>query len=227
VACDCSAGPSQGPRIRITALSYLSQVHEQSAQVKQSNRSFRHNETGLSCACIGGGVEWEATGLQCFHPGLLFIASEGRQLTHSQVGRLLQKAPMHSDAETLEGGTLPQRPLVLLVEDEAPLRQMTAVVLRRLGYRVQEASSGEEALDLAQAGRDKIDLLITDVLMPGMSGRELAEVLQARDAGLKVLFLSGRAVGRQSVAHTGTAFLQKPFTVDAVSKKIKEVLDPR
>ena len=160
-------------------------------------------------------------------PGLLFIASEGRQLTHSQVRRLLQKAPMHSDAETLEGGTLPQRPLVLLVEDEAPLRQMTALVLRRLGYRVQEASSGEEALDLAQASRDKIDLLITDVLMPGMSGRELAEVLQSRDAELKVLFLSGRAVGRQSVANTGTAFLQKPFTVDAVSKKIKEVLDPR
>ena len=104
---------------------------------------------------------------------------------------------------------------------------MTALVLRRLGYRVQEASSGEEALSLAQANRDKIDLLMTDVLMPGMSGRELAEVLQSRDPGLRVVFLSGRAEGRQSVAHTETAFLQKPFTVDAVSKKIREVLDRR
>jgi two-component system, cell cycle sensor histidine kinase and response regulator CckA len=134
---------------------------------------------------------------------------------------------MHSDAETPEGGNLPQRPLVLLVEDEASLRQMTALVLRRLGYRVQEASSGEEALDLAQHNPDKIDLLMTDVLMPGMSGRALAEVLRSRDAGLKVLFLSGRTVGRQSVEHTETAFLQKPFTVDAVSKKIREVLDRR
>ena len=134
---------------------------------------------------------------------------------------------MHSDAETPGGGSLPQRLLVLLVEDEASLRQMTALVLRRLGYRVQEASSGEEALSLAQANRDKIDLLMTDVLMPGMSGRELAEVLQSRDPGVRVLFLSGRAEGRQSVAHTETAFLQKPFTVDAVSKKIREVLDRR
>jgi len=87
---------------------------------------------------------------------------------------------------------------ILLVEDGAPIRKITALVLKRLGYRVQEASSGEEALRLAQGSREKIDLLMTDVVMPGMSGRELAEVLRARDAGLKVLFLSGHT----SVLHT-------------------------
>jgi hypothetical protein len=68
---------------------------------------------------------------------------------------------------------------ILLVEDEAPIRKITALVLKRLGYRVQEASSGKEALRLAQGSREKIDLLMTDVVMPGMSGRESAEVLRA------------------------------------------------
>jgi CheY-like chemotaxis protein len=112
---------------------------------------------------------------------------------------------------------------ILLVEDEAPIRKITALLLMRLGYRVQEASSGEEALRLAQGSREKIDLLMTDVVMPGMSGRELAEVLRARDAGLKVLFLSGHT----SVLHTEVTFLQKPFTLDALSKKLTEVLDRR
>jgi two-component system cell cycle sensor histidine kinase/response regulator CckA len=112
---------------------------------------------------------------------------------------------------------------ILLVEDEAPIRKITALVLERLGYRVQEASSGEEALRLAQESREKIDLLMTDVDMPGMNGRELAEVLRARDASLKVLFLSGHT----SVLHTEVACLQKPFTLNALSKKLTEVLNRR
>jgi two-component system cell cycle sensor histidine kinase/response regulator CckA len=117
---------------------------------------------------------------------------------------------------------------ILLVEDEAPVREITALLLVSLGYKVKEASSGAEALRLAQGNREKIDLLMTDVLMPGMSGSELAEVLRASDAGLKVLFLSGHSrdtVVRHGVVHTEVAFLQKPFTIDALSKKLKEVLD--
>jgi len=81
-------------------------------------------------------------------------------------------------------------------------------------------------LHLAQGNREKIDLLMTDVLMPGMSGNELAEVLRASDAGLKVLFLSGHSVdtlARDGPVHT--AFLQKPFTLNALSEKLMEVLD--
>jgi two-component system cell cycle sensor histidine kinase/response regulator CckA len=102
---------------------------------------------------------------------------------------------------------------ILLVEDEAPVREITTLLLVSLGYQVKEASSGEEALRLAQGNRKKIDLLMTDVLMPGMSGTELAEVLRARDAGLKVLFLSGHSrdtVVRHGVVHTEVAFLQNP-----------------
>jgi two-component system cell cycle sensor histidine kinase/response regulator CckA len=115
---------------------------------------------------------------------------------------------------------------ILLVEDEAPVREITTLLLVSLGYQVKEASSGEEALRLAQGNRKKIDLLMTDVLMPGMSGSELAEVLRARDAGLKVLFLSGHSrdtVVRHGVMRTEVAFLQKPFTLDALSKKLREV----
>jgi two-component system, cell cycle sensor histidine kinase and response regulator CckA len=117
---------------------------------------------------------------------------------------------------------------ILLVEDEAPVREITALLLVSLGYQVKEASSGEEALRLAQGNREKIDLLMTDVLMPGMSGSELAEVLRASDAGLKVLFYGGHTgdtMARHGIVHTEVAFLQKPFTIDALSKKLKEVLD--
>jgi two-component system, cell cycle sensor histidine kinase and response regulator CckA len=119
---------------------------------------------------------------------------------------------------------------ILLVEDEASVREITALLLVSLGYQVKEASSGQEALQLAESNREKIDLLMTDLLMPGMSGNELAEALRASDAGLKVLFLSGHSgdtLARHGVVYTEVAFLQKPFTLDALSRKLREVLDQR
>ena len=119
---------------------------------------------------------------------------------------------------------------ILLVEDETSVREITVLALKRLGYRVREASSGREALFIAEGSREKIDLLITDVLMPEMNGREVADALRAHDAGLKVLFLSGQngyILVRDKVTPDGAAFLQKPFTLDALYKKLKEVLDQR
>jgi two-component system cell cycle sensor histidine kinase/response regulator CckA len=117
---------------------------------------------------------------------------------------------------------------VLLVEDEEPVREVTALMLASLGYRVLEASNGEEALRVAEAGWEHIDLLMTDVIMPGMGGRDLADALQARRPGLKVLFQSGytgETVIRQGILRTEVAFLQKPFTLEALSQKLREVLD--
>jgi two-component system, cell cycle sensor histidine kinase and response regulator CckA len=131
---------------------------------------------------------------------------------------------MDADRETLKWGEFMLRTLILLVEDEAAIREMTAMLLRRLGYLVQEASSGEEALRWAQASSEKIDLLMTDVLMPGINGWELAEVLRSRGAELKVLFLSGHPLVCRGVVQPEAGFLQKPFTLDAVAKKIKEIL---
>jgi two-component system cell cycle sensor histidine kinase/response regulator CckA len=132
---------------------------------------------------------------------------------------------MYTGVELPKDCSMTLRALILLVEDDVSVRTMTALILRRLGYRVQEASSGEEALALARVNREKIDLLMTDVFLPGMSGRELAAVLQSRDVGLKVLFLSGYLFDSHGVLQPETAFLQKPFTNDAVSKKVREILD--
>ena len=114
--------------------------------------------------------------------------------------------------------------MISIIDDDASVREATARLVRSLGHAAAVFSSAEEYLESAQ-GRDSA-CLISDLHMPGMSGTELAEVLRARDAGLKVLFLSGHSrdtVVRHGVMHPEVAFLQKPFTLDALSKELREV----
>ena len=119
---------------------------------------------------------------------------------------------------------------ILLVEDEDPVREVTALLLESLGYEVLQVSNAKDAINLVENTRAKIDLLFTDVIMPGMSGRELVEALRLHDPGLKVLFQSGYTddmVIRHGILRAEVAFLQKPFTVDALAKKIREGLDQK
>jgi CheY-like chemotaxis protein len=121
-----------------------------------------------------------------------------------------------------------QGEVVLLVEDEEPVRAITVLLLENLGYRVLEAANGVEGLRLAMGNREEIALLLTDVVMPDLSGRELAETIRRRYPGLKVLFQSGYTgdvVARHGVLQAEVALLQKPFTLDALAKKVREVLE--
>ncbi|HUL29027.1 MAG TPA: PAS domain S-box protein [Thermodesulfobacteriota bacterium] len=118
---------------------------------------------------------------------------------------------------------------VLLVEDEEMVRKLACAVLEKYGYRVLEASSGDSALAVAQ-GQDgnPIHLMVTDVVMPGMSGRQLADHLVSLRPDLKVLYMSGytdNAIVHHGVLDPGISYIQKPFTPDALASKVREVLD--
>ncbi|MEO8199968.1 MAG: PAS domain S-box protein [Gemmatimonadota bacterium] len=118
---------------------------------------------------------------------------------------------------------------ILLVEDEVAVRRLARRVLRQQGYVVIEASSGREALRLAAEHPSQLDLLLTDVVMPGMSGPELAEQLRKEQPSLRVLYMSGyadEALGHHGVLRDGLAFLQKPFSPQDLTRRIRESLGP-
>ncbi len=123
----------------------------------------------------------------------------------------------------------PPAPLatILVVEDEAGIRALVRKILRRQGYEVLEAANGEDALALCREHGPRVELLITDVLMPQMGGRELVERLQTQGHAMKVLYVSGYTDDTTIYSGdlpAGTAFLQKPFTLGSLLDKVKEVL---
>jgi PAS domain S-box-containing protein len=117
---------------------------------------------------------------------------------------------------------------ILVVEDESIVRKLAREILQRSGYVVLEAANGGEAMQIFQQPGTTIDLLITDVVMPGISGRELAGELETAGCNYKVLFMSGYtddAIVRHGILDANIPFVQKPFTPRALLKKVREVLD--
>jgi len=111
---------------------------------------------------------------------------------------------------------------ILLVEDEDSVRRVVETMLKRHGYEVLSSTSPAEAMAIVDRHPKTIDLVITDMMMPGMSGREMAERLLQRRPAMRVLFVSG--YGEPVDSALGGAFLQKPFTIDEITHKIREVL---
>jgi PAS domain S-box-containing protein len=118
---------------------------------------------------------------------------------------------------------------ILLIEDEDPVRLATAAILRRQGYTVLDAQNGGEALLICEQYGKKIDMLLTDLILPRMSGRELAERLKTSIPDLSVLYVSGYTADAVAMINEveGTHFLQKPITPNALLRKVREVLQKR
>jgi PAS domain S-box-containing protein len=175
--------------------------------------------TGLGLATVYGIVQ------QC----------GGHIVVESQVGRGTRFAVYFPRAADVATTPAPKRSpvrgsqktaTVLLVEDEDAVRHVTARILREQGYTVLEARRAGEARTLAQKHAGMIDVLLIDVVMPEISGPKLAEELSASTPGLRVLLMSGYSGGLMQEAATaaGTPYLEKPFTPNALSKKLREVL---
>jgi len=117
---------------------------------------------------------------------------------------------------------------VLLVEDDPSVRDLTRRILQRLGYRVLIATQGSESLDVAEKFDGQIDLLMTDVVLPGLNGREIAERIQVARPDTKVLFTSGyteNVVVHHGIADKNFNFIGKPYSLQALARKLREVLE--
>ena len=176
--------------------------------------------TGLGLATVYGIVKQ--------HQGHIWVYSElGKGSTFKVYLPLVQEAASGADV----GGVAPAEggagQVVLVVEDEPAVRSVAGRILHRLGYTVLQAGNGEEALRLAEENAGAIHLLITDVVMPRMSGKELADRLKTGQPTMKVLFVSGYTdndIHHHGVLDEDVDFLQKPFTEAALACKVREVL---
>ena len=163
--------------------------------------------------------------------------SEGYIWVYSELGKgttfkiYLPRAdePAKPLPEQLSGGEIPRgSETILLVEDAEPLRALTCALLRKNGYTVFDAPNGTEAIEMAEHERQGIHLLLTDVVMPGMSGRELANYLTAKRPGMRVLYMSGYtndAIVHHGVLDSGISLLEKPFSEADLARKLRDVLD--
>jgi CheY-like chemotaxis protein len=133
-------------------------------------------------------------------------------------------APEHESVKRSGHGT----ETILLVEDEDAVRNLTRRVLEYHGYRVLSAPNGEAALEISRLHHTALHLLLTDIVMPGMSGVRLAETLCSERPELRILFMSGYAAAtleQKILLQRGATFLQKPFTSEQLTRRVREVLE--
>ena len=160
--------------------------------------------------------------------GAITVESQPGTGTSFQIYLPLVDAPPGHSVEFVPATVSPGRETILVVEDQPEVRDFACGVLRTLGYRVLDAGGGAEAIRVAEAATEPIHLLLTDVIMPGMTGRDVAERLQSRDPRMKVLYMSGYSndvVLDRGVLQAGVGYMAKPFSPDELADKVRRALD--
>ena len=195
----------------------VAHIFEPFYTTKESGRG-----TGLGLSTVYGIVKQSG--------GYIWVYSEiGKGTTFKvYLPRVSDSIPASQVPETHAPTAHKGHETILLVEDEPAVRQLARMVLSKLGYTVLEALSPEDAERLAGNDGAEIHLLLTDVVMPGMSGHELAKRLTARCPQLRVLYMSGytyNVIAQDGTLEEGISFLQKPFTPQVLTEKVREALD--
>jgi DNA-binding NtrC family response regulator len=161
--------------------------------------------------------------------GYIWVYSEPDQGTTFKI--YLPRVDQPAEQSTVEAtpmSVMRGTETILLVEDDPQLRQLSSSVLAHCGYTVLTASTPEEGLSVSKANHNNIRLLVTDVVMPRINGRQLAEKVAKICPGIRVLYISGytdNAIVHYGVLDPGLWFLPKPFTLSALVAKVREVLD--
>ncbi len=162
------------------------------------------------------------------HAGEIYVYSEaGRGTTFRIYLPQVEGAPRAVENGASQGVRWGMETIVV-VEDNAMVRELACTVLREHGYHVIEAGDGAECLERLQAYPGPAHLLLADVVMPGMNGRELHQRLLDQRPALKVLFMSGytdNVIVHQGILDAGIDFLQKPFTVESLTRRVREALE--
>ena len=179
--------------------------------------------TGLGLSTVYGIVKQS--------DGYIWVYSEpGRGTTFRIYLPRVDTEPEHGTRDGSHGAHLAGHETVLVVEDDAALRAVACRAIRSHGYEVLEAQNGREALEICDRHEKQIHLVVSDVVMPEMGGGDLAHRIAASHPDIKILLMSGYTrdvVARESIIRDGSAFIEKPFTLDKLAEKMREVLDGR